>query len=30
MQAMTAILRQTFDGDDEEYCRQVGRWRPRG
>jgi len=22
-------LRQTFDGDYEEYCRQVGRWWPR-
>jgi protein-S-isoprenylcysteine O-methyltransferase Ste14 len=24
------VLRQTFDGDYEEYCRQVGRWWPRG
>ena len=23
------VLRQTFDGDYEEYCRRVGRWWPR-
>lgn len=23
------ILRQTFDGDYEAYCRRVGRWWPR-
>jgi protein-S-isoprenylcysteine O-methyltransferase Ste14 len=28
--AAGAALRQTFDGDYEEYCRPVGRWWPRG
>ena len=22
-------LRQTFEGDYEEYCRRVGRWWPK-